>query len=403
MDTESTLDKGTESTLDKDTESILDTYLDFYRDRGHQVLPGGTLIPPPGDPVLFTTSGVHPLVRHLETGRHPLGGRLVNVQRCLRTTDLDEVGDDRHYTLFEMLGSWSFGDYSHSQSLRWGYELLTDGFGLSPDRLYVTVFGGTDELGPDEESRRTWTELGVPVELEPENWWSLGETGPCGPDSEIHVWTGDGPPTGTPGTDPRWMELWNHVEMRYRRLPDGSLEPLPRRVVDTGMGLERLVTLLNGVRTGYDTDLFLPWLSTARRLWGVHGRTERVVSDHLRSVVALLGDGVRPGPTGRGYVPRRLIRRVLTRLWRDDDTHSLSELPDELLTDTLRHFRQPLDTPVREVLLDEQRRFGELVRRGRRVLGRYRGRPLGDDDLRYLHETHGLPPEVVTDLYEEVS
>ena len=175
-----------------DTRQTLDTFVEFFRDRGHHRITGGSLIPPPGDPVLFTTSGMHPLTPYLQGRPHPLGRRLVNVQRCLRTTDLDEVGDSTHLTVFEMLGSWSLGDYGGPQSLRWGYELLRDGFGIGTDRLRVTVFGGDGELGPDVDSLDTWQRLGVPVELTTggENWWSNGPTGPCGPDSEIFVWTG---------------------------------------------------------------------------------------------------------------------------------------------------------------------------------------------------------------------
>ena len=178
-------------------ETTVRTFVDFYRDRSHLVVPDSSLIPPPGDPVLFTTSGMHPLTPYLEGRPHPLGRRLVNVQRCLRTTDLDEVGDDTHLTVFEMLGSWSLGDYPGTQSLTWGYELLRDGFGIGPDRLYVTVFGGSDvdRVGPDRESLRIWERLGVPIEMTTdENWWSNGPTGPCGPDSEIFVWTGEGSP-----------------------------------------------------------------------------------------------------------------------------------------------------------------------------------------------------------------
>ena len=185
--------------------------------------PGTSLLTEPADPVLFTSAGMHPLTPYLEGRPHPLGSRLVNVQRCLRTTDLEEVGDATHLTVFQMLGSWSLGDYDGPQSLRWGYELLTDGFGLPPGRLHATVFGGNDEVGPDERSTLVWTELGVPVEpLVEDNWWSNGPVGPCGPDSEIFVWTGDGPPVGTPSTDDRWVEVWNHVMLRLHRHPDGS-------------------------------------------------------------------------------------------------------------------------------------------------------------------------------------
>lgn len=200
------------------TEQILRTFTDYFRERGHELVTGGTLLPSPSDPVLFTTSGMHPLTPYLEGRPHPQGRRLISVQRCLRTTDVDEVGDRTHLTVFEMLGSWSLGDYGHSQSLRWGYELLRDGFGIPPQRMYVTVFGGDDEVGPDSESLGTWRELGLPVELtRDENWWSHDPVGLCGPDSEIFVWTGGPgtPPQGSPTTDPRWVEVWNHVSMRY--------------------------------------------------------------------------------------------------------------------------------------------------------------------------------------------
>lgn len=397
-----------------DTERIVSTFIDFFQHHGHRRITGTSLVPPPGDPVLFTTSGMHPLTPYLLGQPHPLGRRLVGVQRCLRTTDLDEVGDRTHLTVFEMLGSWSLGDYPGSQSLRWGYELLTDGFGITPNRLHSTVFGGDrrvgghvggqvgGQVGPDEESLRTWQELDVPVEVTgPENWWSNGPTGPCGPSSEMCVWTGDGPPRGTPGADPRWVEVWNHVMMRYHRHDDGSLQRLQQSNVDTGMGLERLATILQGRRSVFDCDVFEPWLVTVRRLWGLDGPDLRLVCDHLRSVVVVSGDGVRPSNTGRGYVLRRLVRRTLTTLWRGDPSRSLGDLPDLPVEHTQRHFGQR-HTDVRGLLLDEQRRFRGLLERGRPVVLRQGRRgPLGEDDYRYLHDTHGLPRELVDGLLAE--
>src|SRR5499427_5462499 len=299
------------------------SFLEFFGDRGHQPIQGSSLVPPDGGPVLFTTSGMHPLTRYLEGRRHPLGRRLASLQRCLRTTDLDSVGDDYHLTVFQMLGSWSLGDYDGPQSLRWGCELLVDGLGIAVDHLYATVFGGDGEVEPDTESLRTWDDLGVPVELTTtDNWWSNGPTGPCGPDSEIFVWTGDGPPRGTPGTDERWMELWNHVSMRYRRHSDGHLEPLPQRNVDTGMGLERLLMVLQGKPSVFDCDVFQPWTSTLAGLWQPGGQSMRVLADHLRASVVMIGDGVPPSNSGRGYVLRRLLRRALTVLWRTDSTRT---------------------------------------------------------------------------------
>lgn len=383
------------------TQQIIDCFLEFFGERDHRPIPGSSLIPPPGDPVLFTTSGMHQLTPYLEGRPHPEGDRLMDVQRCLRTTDLDEVGDPWHLTVFEMLGTWSLGDYDGGRSQRWGYELLVDRLGIDPRRLHTTVFEGDDEVPLDVSSVDTWTDLGLPVELtHDDNWWSNGPTGPCGPDSEVFIWTGDGTPTGSPTTDDRWVELWNHVTMRYRRHDDGRLEPLQRSNVDTGMGLERLVTVLQGTRSIYETDLLTPLCSEVRRIWPLETVDERVVVDHLRSGVVVIGDGVLPSNTGRGYVLRRLLRRVLTVLWRDDPSRSVGDLDLDGFGGTLDHFGQTMGvSEVHRVLLDEEDRFRSLVDRGRRLVDRELTHgPLDDDRLRYLHETHGLPPDLVRTL-----
>ncbi|MFK8908964.1 alanine--tRNA ligase-related protein [Streptomyces sp. YS-3] len=387
-----------------DTETIVRTFVEYFEERDHRRISGSTLLPPPGDPVLFTTSGMHPLTPHLEGRPHPLGRRLVNVQRCLRTTDLDEVGDATHLTVFEMLGTWSLGDYEGPLSLDWGYGLLTEGLGIDPGLLYATVFGGDDQTGQDTASLEVWQEHGVPVELTTDdNWWSNGPVGPCGPDSEIFLWSGDGPPRSTPTRDERWVEVWNHVMMRHRRLEDGSLTPLPQRNVDTGLGLERLASLLQGKSSVFECDVFDPWRRVVPSLWPLDEPSLRLVYDHLRSAVVVLGDGVRPAATGRGYVLRRLLRRVLTLLWRDDPSRSLGDLPEELVTHTLDRFRQEVRPgDVRRLLLEEERRFSRLLVRGRQVLAhsRFQG-PLREEDFQYLHDTHGLPRDLVTSLREE--
>ena len=216
----------------------------------------------------------------------------------------------------------------------------------------------------------------------------------------MFVWTGDGPPQGTPGSGEGWMELWNHVTMRYRRHEDGSLEPLPQRNVDTGMGLERLLMVVQGQPSVFDCDVFQPWMSTLPGLWPLDQRSLRLLADHLRASIAVIGDGVRPSNTGRGYVLRRLLRRALGVLWRDDATRTLGELPTSLFEHTLARFGQEVGTgPVGDVLADEERRFARLLVRGRKVLTQFgSGRPLIEADLAYLHQTHGLPPELVTDL-----
>ncbi|MEU9101373.1 alanine--tRNA ligase-related protein [Streptomyces sp. NPDC048361] len=383
------------------TEYVIRTFDEYFQDRGHRRITGSTLLPPPGDSVLFTTAGMHPLTPYLEGRPHPLGRRLVNVQRCLRTTDLDEVGDSSHLTVFEMLGTWSLGDYDGSQSISWGYDLLVHGLGVDPGLLYATVFGGDEQCDPDTDSLRTWQECGVPVELTTqENWWSNGPTGPCGPDTEIFVWTGDGPPQSTPTGDERWVEVWNHVLMRYRRDDDGTLSLLPQPNVDTGLGLERLVAVLQGKNSVFETDLFEPWMRTVPSLWPLEERSLRVVCDHLRSGIVVIGDGVLPSNTGRGYVLRRLVRRVLTTLWRDDPSRTLDDLPEELFQHTLDHFGQNGPSGrVREVILGEERRFTRLLERGRRVLSQPRfSTQLDEEDYSYLHDTHGLPRDLVLGL-----
>jgi alanyl-tRNA synthetase len=388
-----------------DTSTTIRTFTEFFRDRGHQMIEGSSLVPPDGDPVMFTTAGMHPLTRYLEGTPHPLGRRLAGVQRCLRTTDLDEVGDDSHLTAFQMLGSWSLGDYGGPQSLRWGLELLCDGFGLRRDRLHATVFGGDGQVEPDIEALETWRELGLPVELTArDNWWSNGPAGPCGPDSEIFAWTGDGPPSGTPTTDDRWVELWNHVTMRYRRRPDGRLEPLSRPSVDTGMGLERLMMVSRGARSVYETDVFFRWLSALHDLWEPETRSLRIITDHLRSAIVVIGDGIGPSSTGRGYVLRRLLRRALIELWRSGPSRTLADLPDLLVPDTLSRFGSSVPPGrVRDVLLAEESKFSGLLSRGRSLLRRlYPDGQLTDEDYAYLHATHGLPRELVTELASEL-
>jgi alanyl-tRNA synthetase len=230
-----------------------------------------------------------------------------------------------------------------------------------------------------------------------ENWW-VGPGGTCGPDSEMFVWTGPGDPEGDPSTDPRWVEVWNHVSMRYQDTGEGLVE-LPRRCVDTGMGLERLLMVLQGKDSIYGTDLFEPWMTLVGS-WGLDGPSRRVVVDHLRSLVVVSGDGVRPSNTGRGYVPRRLLRRGLTELWNTRPDLGVPDVPDEVIGSTLEHFDSRLGvTDVRDVLEDEQRRYRSLLERGRRVVERHlRGRRPTGEDYRYLHDTQGLPRDVVDRL-----
>jgi alanyl-tRNA synthetase len=270
----------------------------------------------------------------------------------------------------------------------------------------VTVFGGDERCDRDIRSEQVCSELGLPPErivpLITENWWT-GPDGMCGPDSEMFVWTGDGDPEGNPSTDERWVEVWNHVSMRYRE-NDGGLVELPQRYVDTGMGLERTLMVLQGVDSVYDTDLLTSWTLELDRLWPSDKTRRRLLSDHLRSVTVMCSDGVRPSNTGRGYVLRRLIRRTLTELWDDGGDRTLGDLPDSPFGSTLELMGLRGGVPVvRDILLSEERRFRSLIDRGRPLVEReLRRGPLSEPELHYLHDTHGLPRDLVLSLIEEV-
>jgi alanyl-tRNA synthetase len=353
------------------SDDIRRSYVDFYTSRGHTEIPGSTLI---GDStVLFTSAGMQPLVPYFSGAPHPSGRRLVNVQRCLRTVDIDEVGDDNHLTCFEMLGNWSLGDYYKHESLSWTLEWLLS-VGVPFERLGVTVFSD------DAYARAIWRKLGVPDERvrvlgREDNWWGPpGPHGPCGPDSELFYIRDDG----------EWVELGNNVFVTHEQLPDGSLRALPQHNVDVGLGLERILCVLQGVSSVYDTDLFTGVRSVVRELSRVpDDRAERIVCDHVRSAVMLVCDGVRPSNTERGYVLRRLLRRAIRqgRVLGIDGPF-------------LRWVgRGVLDDPVvLDVLEQEERRFAGTLRRGLREISRLS--VVDGGELYRLFETYGLPPEL---------
>ncbi len=310
-------------------DELREMYLAFFRSKGHAVISGASLIPENDPTVLFTTAGMHPLVPYLLGEPHPAGTRLCNVQRCIRTGDIDAVGDVSHLTFFEMLGNWSLGDYFKEEAITWSYEFLTSKqyLGFSPDRLHVTVFEGREGVPRDTESAAIWRKLGIPEARiyalpEADNWWGpAGKTGPCGPDTEMFIDTRPGEGAGRPG-DPggRFFEIWNDVFMQYEKTDAGLYVPLRQHNVDTGMGVERTVTMLQGRASVYETELFAPILAAiadgASRAMAESDETRRayrVIADHARSAVFILGDerGVVPGNLGQGYVLRRLIRRAV--------------------------------------------------------------------------------------------
>ena len=297
-------------------------YLDFFRSKNHAIIPSAPLVPENDASVLFNTAGMQPLVPYLLGEKHPMGTRLADVQKCVRTGDIDDVGDDTHHTFFEMLGNWSLGDYFKRGSIEMSWEFLTslDWLGLDPKMISVTVFEGDANAPRDEESADIWVSLGMPRERiaylpAEDNWWAAGPTGPCGPDTEIFYWVGEGEPQGNKGTHSKeWMEIWNNVFMQFNKKADGTLENLPAQNVDTGMGLERTLAVINGKKTTYDTDFFINTLEHIKRIVDENNYNERgarIISDHLRTAVHMIADGVKPSNTDRGYVLRRLIRRAI--------------------------------------------------------------------------------------------
>ena len=373
-------------------DEIRRTYLSFFEERGHKVVPSASLVPSVHDPsVLLTTAGMQPFKPYFLGQGTPPAPRVTDVQRCFRTTDIEEVGNTkRHLTFFEMLGNWSFGDYFKEQSISWGWELSIEGFGFDPERIWVTVFEGDEELGlgPDEEAIEIWRGIGVPEERivrlsRSENFWQAGPTGPCGPCSEMYFDRGEefGRPGELPGDDTdRFLEYWNHVFMTYDLAEDGALTELPMKNIDTGMGVERMAAILQGVDSVFETDSLRPLIELAEELsgrsysdGGATTRAMRILADHARGTAALIADGVVPSNEDRGYVLRRIMRRAIQQ-GRSIGLPSpfLERFADralDLLEPAFPELAAERGNVVRWAA-DEEESFGRTLERGTQMLGR---------------------------------
>lgn len=309
-------------------------YLEFFQSKGHKIIPSASLIPENDPTVLFTTAGMHPLVPYLMGEKHPEGTRLADIQKCVRTQDIDEVGDSRHMTFFEMMGNWSLGDYFKQEAITWSWEFLTDKkwLGLDPKKLAVSVFAGEAEnnIPRDEEAAGIWKSVGMPEERiaylpRKNNWWGpAGQTGPCGPDTEMFYWKGESeyPPAGSnPGTDEdNWLEIWNDVFVQYNKNAEGKYEVLSQKNVDTGMGMERTLVVFNNYADAFQIDTFWPLIQKIQEISGheyVEGgeitKSMRIVADHVRTATMIMGDNkkIAPSNVDQGYIVRRLIRRAV--------------------------------------------------------------------------------------------
>ena len=377
-------------------------YLDFFREKGHAIIPSASLIPENDPTVLFTTAGMHPLVPYLMGAKHPEGTRLADVQKCIRTGDIDEVGDTSHCTFFEMLGNWSLGDYFKKESIAYSWEFLTSDkwLGIDKDKLYFTCFAGDADAPRDTYSHDRWVEMGVdPSHIfyldKKHNWWGpAGITGPCGPDTEMFI-IKDQPPCG-PNCSPacscgRFLEIWNDVFMQYNKTADGQYVPMAKKNVDTGMGLERTVCTLNGCKTVYETDAFTGIIAKISELSGKHydddeatTRAFRIVADHLRTSTFIMGDprGVSPSNVDQGYVLRRLLRRAARHgRMLGIDHPFLTDLVDTVIISSEVGYPElrEHESYIKKVIGTEEERFYKTIDSGMNIL---------NGMIQHLHETH---------------
>ena len=369
------------------SKELRQKYLDFFRSKGHSIISSASLIPENDPTVLFTTAGMHPLVPYLLGAPHPAGRRLADAQKCIRTGDIDEVGDRTHHTFFEMMGNWSLGDYFKEESIRFSWEFLTspDWLALDPNRLAVSVFAGDNDAPFDEESYCLWQGLGIPEKRiaklpKKNNWWGpAGSTGPCGPDTEIFYWTGDEKKVPDSFNDDHesWVEIWNNVFMGYNKTVSGNFEALSQKNVDTGFGLERVTAILNGFDDNYRSDLFSRLIAKLQALSGLKyadggeaQKSMRIVSDHIKAATFIIGDdrGVTPSNTDQGYVVRRLIRRAIrhSRLLGINKTNLMSELAGVVVDDYSSVYPELLKNSksIFDNLNQEEEKFVQTLERG---------------------------------------
>lgn len=400
---------------------IRNKYLDFFKRHGHAVIPSAPLIPENDPSVLFTTAGMQPLVPYLLGEKHPEGTRLTDFQKCLRTNDIDEVGDNRHLTYFEMLGNWSLGDYFKEESIAMSFEFLTKELGIPVEKLSVTCFAGDKDCQRDEVTASCWKKAGIPEDRiyyfgKDDNWWIAGEEGPCGPDTEMFYDTGK--PKCSENCNPscgcgKYVEIWNNVFMEFFKTKDGKYTKLKQHNVDTGLGLERMTMLLQGKETPFDTELFKPVMDKLQELAGGNDSIEsrRIVAEHLRASMMIIQDGGLPSNVDRGYILRRLIRRMVRHLRKlQINLNELEELID-LNIETLKEMYPELhqnSNKIKSVIIEEKDKFEKTLERGEREFNKIVNRmknegkdTISGQDLFTLYETYGFPPEVTQDLARE--
>ena len=396
---------------------IRNKFLNYFKSKGHKVIPSAPLIPENDPSVLFTTAGMQPLVPYLLGEKHPEGTRLTDFQKCVRTNDIDEVGDNRHLTYFEMLGNWSLGDYFKEESIAMSYEFLTKELGIPSEKLSVTVFKGDEDCPKDEVAADSWKKAGISEDHiyyygKEDNWWIAGEEGPCGPDTEMFYDTGK--PACSDDCQPscdcgKYVEIWNNVFMEYFKDKNGYSK-LKQKNVDTGLGLERMAMLLQGKETPFDTELFAPVMKKLEELQKVDSiESRRIVAEHLRSSMMIISDGGRPSNLDRGYVLRRLIRRMIRHMNKLqielNEIGALIEVNIKTLNKMYPELEKNKET-IKSVIIEEKDKFVKTLANGEREfqkeINKLNGSKLISGQVVFkLYDTYGFPPEVTKELAEE--
>ncbi|MAG02704.1 alanine--tRNA ligase, partial [Candidatus Pacearchaeota archaeon] len=395
-----------------DRKQLIKKYIDFFKSKEHKEIVNSSLVPENDPTVLFTTAGMHPLVPYLLGKKHPSGKRLVNVQRCIRTQDIDEVGDSCHHTFFEMLGNWSLGDYWKEDAIKFSFEFLTKVLGIEVNRLGVSCFKGDKDAPKDVESEKIWLDLGIPKERiaflgKKDNWWGpAGESGPCGPDTEMFYYIGKKVPRKFDSDDEKWVEIGNDVLMQYVKNENGMVVEASQKNVDFGGGVERMVMTLSGLNDSYLTPHFLPIIKeieeVSEKKYDKYKREMRIIADHIKASVFIIMDGVVPGNSEQGYVLRRLIRRAV-RYGRKLGLESfVVKMVDPVFDiyddyDLLKKNREEI---VR-VLEGEEKKFLETLEKGIRVFDKLKGKGVSGRDAFLLYQSYGFPIEMILELAKE--
>lgn len=410
------------------SQDLRKLYLAYFEKKGHSVIPSASLIPQNDPTVLFTTAGMHPLVPYLVGEKHPMGKRLASSQKCMRTGDIDEVGDNVHHTFFEMLGNWSLGDYFKNEAIEMSFEFLTSSqyLNLPIEKLAVSVFAGDKDAPFDSEAYDKWVSLGITPERiaklpKKNNWWGpAGQTGPCGPDTEMFYWTGqEAAPKNFQETcdDPRWVEIWNDVFMQYNKSADGIYQPLSQKNVDTGMGLERALAVINGFDDNYLTDLFSPIIKEIEKISGKsyseNTKEFRIIADHLKAATFAIADGALPSNKGAGYITRRLIRRAIVKAHQlgiqENFTTQIAESVFSIYSGIYFSDEQSKNysssevekqNSIKDELEKEETKFKRTLAQGLKQFAKEKDHLTGEIAFN-LYQTYGFPLEMTIELANE--